>query len=72
MDSQGLDSYYNARAKASSACTLGTFRVREEKAPGDINGIYFDSELDSNSAFLKYMNNSKQISDEHELGVMIN
>lgn len=40
---------------------VGTLRVREEKQPGDINGIYFDSMLDSHSmssAFVKTTNNN--------------
>lgn len=56
MDSQYLDSYFHIRGKTSSVGTLGTLRVREEKQPGDLNGIYFESDLDMysiNSAYLR-------------------
>ena len=49
----------------------GTLRVREEKPPGDINGIYFDSELDMhsmNSAYLKSVN-TKTLNEHNDWNV---
>lgn len=45
--------------------------MREEKAPGDLNGIYFDSELDAysmNSAYLK--NNGGKPMNDHDWNVI--
>lgn len=47
--------------------------MRDEKAPGDINGIYFDSELDAysvNSAYLK--SNVTKTMNEYEWNQQVN
>ncbi|KAL4461297.1 hypothetical protein ABPG72_019780 [Tetrahymena utriculariae] len=69
MDSQYLDSYFHMRGKTSSIGTFGTLRVREDQPPGNINNIYFDSDLDVHSVNSYLKSNATKTVNEHEWNV---